>query len=244
VALANKGFFGIYNGLIHKFLYNSDINSIHILLNLCDLEDNITNISPKYISIHKIKKHINRFLKNKKGNHFISLNLGQLIHDDINRLELYIYIEGYRNGYFNNQFVNRLEKLSIESIPLEDLYKRKYLYHFKQNPPQVKSLQEIIFNELSKKEKKSKKLYENIKEYSDDVMKRKVLSLNKYLDKQLTIECDIRHYTIKEDYSLLTLEELNRIYDEVFKMVFRSGLKLYKEAYWYGVNDRVLKRYR
>lgn len=244
MALASKGFFGIYNGLIHKFLYNSDVNSIHILLNLCDLEDNITNISPRYISIHRIKRHINRFLKHKKGNQFISLNLGQLIHDDINRLELYIYIEGYRNGYFNNHFVNMLEKLSIENIPLEELYKRKYLYHFKQTPNKIKSLQEAIYKELTKKEKKNKELYGNIKDYCDDILKKKVLSLNKYLDKQLTIEYDSKHYTIKEDYSLLTLDELNKIYEEVFKMTFRSGMKLYKEAYWYGVNDRVLKRYK
>ncbi|NLV89016.1 MAG: hypothetical protein GX021_06600 [Tissierellia bacterium] len=244
MGVAKKGAFNIYNGLIHKFLYKNDINSIHILLNLFDIEDNIKNICPKYISTYHIKKHISRRLKQKNNNHLISLNLGQLIHEDIHRLELYIYLEGYRNGYFNNNWANVLEKVALENIPLDDLYKKNYLYHFDLNNKQAKRIRELIEQKLDEIENKSKDLQNHIIKYCENILKGKILSLNRYLDKQLTIDYNLKTYSIKEDYSLLTLEELNYIYNEVVKVVLKSGFKLYKEAYWYGLNDRVLKRYR
>ena len=244
MGVAKKGVFNIYNGLIHKFLYKNDINSIHILLNLFDIEDNIKNICPKYISTYHIKKNISRRLKQKNNNHLISLNLGQLIHEDIHRLELYIYLEGYRNGFFNNNWANILEKVAVENTPLEELYRMNHLYHFDTSNKQVRKIREFVDQKLKELESKNKNLHNSIIKYCNNILKGKVLSLNKFLDKQLTIEYNLKSFSIKEDYSLLTLEELNYIYDEIVRVVLKSGLKLYKEAYWYGLNDRVLKRYR
>ena len=244
MAIANNDTCSIYDGLIYKFLYKNDINCIHILLNLYDLEENITNICPKYVSIHHLKKHISKFLKKRKGNHFISLNLGQLIHEDINRLELFIYLEGYKHGYFNNYWVNILEKITVKNIPLDQLYKSKYLYHFDNKIKQVSDIKTLVNKEIQENEKKNKYLYNTIRDYCNKLLKGKVFSLNKYLDKQLTIEYNSKMYSIKEDDSLLTLDELYSIYKEIVKIVFKDGLKLYKEAYWYGLNDRVLRRYR
>lgn len=245
MGVAKDNVYDLYSGLINQFLYKNDINSIHILLNLFDIEDNITNICPKYISTYQIKKHISKRLKlKKKNNHLICLNIGQLIHEDIHRLEFYICLEGYRNGFFNNSLANLLEKAAIENIPLEDLYKRKYLYHFECKNKRIKNIREIIDRKLDEIENESKNLYNNIINYCENILKSKILSLNKFLDKQLTIEYDLETYSIKEDYSLLTLEELNFIYNEIVKIVLKNGYKLYKEAFWYGLNDRVLKRYK
>ena len=60
----------------------------------------------------------------------------------------------------------------------------------------------------------------------------------------MTIDYNSNMYNIKEDNPLLTLNELNAIYKEIVKVVLRNGMKLYKDAYWYGLNDRVLERYR
>ncbi|MBU5314111.1 hypothetical protein KQI38_19000 [Tissierella carlieri] len=244
MAIANNDICSIYDGLIYKFLYKNDINCIHILLNLYDLEENITNICPKYVSIHHLKKHISKFLKQRKGNHFISLNLGQLIHEDINRLELFIYLEGYKHGYFNNSWVNILEKITVNNIPLDKLYKSKYLYHFDNTTKQVLDIKAMIGEEIQESERLNKHLYNIIRDYCNKLLKGKIFNLNRHLDKQLTIEYNSRMYRIKEDDGILTLEELNNIYKEIVKVVLKDGLKLYKEAYWYGLNDRVLKRYR
>lgn len=244
MAIANNDICSIYDGLIYKFLYKNDINCIHILLNLYDLEENITNICPKYVSIYHLKKRISKFLKRNKGNHFMSLNLGQLIHEDINRLELFIYLEGYKHGYFNNCWVNILEKITVKNVPLGQLYKSKYLFHFDNKIKQVSDIKALIAEEIQENEKQNKYLYNTITDYCNKLLKGKIFSLNKHLDKQLTIEYDSKMYSIKEDDSLLTLDELNGIYKEIVKVVLKDGLKLYKEAYWYGLNDRVLKRYR
>lgn len=244
MAIANNDICSIYDGLIYKFLYKNDVNCIHILLNLYDLEENITNICPKYVSIYHLKKHISKFLKQRKGNHFISLNLGQLIHEDINRLELFVYLEGYKHGYFNNYWVNILEKVTVKNISIDQLYKTKYLYHFENKTKHISDIKALLSKEIQEKERENKYLYNTIRDYCEKLLKGKIFSLNKHLDKQLTIEYNTKMYSIKEDDSLLTLDELNNIYKEIIKIVLKDGLKLYKEAYWYGLNDRVLKRYR
>ncbi len=48
----------------------------------------------------------------------------------------------------------------------------------------------------------------------------------------------------REDEDLLNFNELNSIYKETIKVVYKNSLRLYEQAYWYGINDRVLKRYK
>lgn len=232
----------VYAGLIHNFLYKNDINCIHILLNLYDLEENITNICPKYMTIYNLKKQISKILRKKKENQFLSSNLGQLIHDDINRLELYIYLEGYRHGYFNNYWVNIIEKITVNKMSIDKLYRCKYLFHFDNKTDQIKKIKSAIYEEIQNKERETKFLSNTIKKYSDNVLKAKVFNINDSLDKQLVI--NYKNYSIGEGDTVLTLKEINKLYSEILKIILESGLKLYKEAYWYGLNDRVLKRYR
>jgi hypothetical protein len=232
------------NGLKHNFLYNNDINCIHILLNLYDLEDNIRNIFPKYVSIKNIKNYISKCLKDKRGNELIAKNLGELIHEDINRLELYLYLEGYKQGFYNIKAVNVLESITVKYLSIEELYSLKYLFHFKTNIKEVLELKEKINTSIDRTEINDKFISENICKYTTNIIRPKVYSLNKYLDKQLTIDYCSKYYNIKEDSSFLTKKDLKNIYNEVYKIVLKNGLMLYKDAYWNGVNDKVLKRYK
>lgn len=234
----------LYNSLKHNFLYNNDINCIHILLNLYDLEENIRNIFPKYISIRHLRNHISKCLKERSGNELIAKNLGELIHEDINRLELSLYLEGYKQGYYCKKRVNLLESLTIKFFSIDELYSLKYLFHFETKRKEVLDLKERIFSEIDEDEKHTKFLYNNINKYISNIIKTKVHSLNKHLDKQLTIDCCSDAGKIKEESSLLTKEDLHIIYKEVKRIIIKNGFKLYKDAYWNGLNDRVLKRYR
>lgn len=236
--------YDLYDGLKHNFLYNNDINCIHILLNLYDLEDNIRNIFPKYVSIKHLRNHISKSLKNRRGNQLIAMNLGELIHEDINRLELFLYLEGYKKGYYNNKQVNVLESLTMKFYSIEELYTLKYLFHFENNKREIVEMKIKILDELVEDDIHMKFLYENIKKYSSSVVRTKILSLNKYLDKQLTIDYNSSMGNFKEDETLLTKDDLKGIYNEVLKIIIKNGIMLYKDAYWNGLNDRVLKRYR
>lgn len=243
MALSDCKIYDIYEELKYNFLFNSDINCIHILLNLYDLENNINNIFPKYVSMHHLRKNISRLLKDRPGKHLIAYNLGELIHEDVNRLELFLYLEGYKHGFLNNKDINILENKTLKYFSIPDLYNMKFLFHFDTHNEEIKEFKESIYDRLQKEEKDSEYLHNIITNYTDNVIKPKVLSLNKYLDKQLTIDIDYKTFNIKEDDTLLPLDELNEIHKEVVKVILKNGLKLYQDAYWNGLNDRVLKRY-
>lgn len=244
MTVCTNSVYDIYDGLTHNFLYNKDVDCIHILLNLYELEENIRNIYPKYISLRYLRNHISRFLKHKNGNQMIAKNLGELIHEDINRLELFLYMEGYKHGYYNKNWVNLLESITIKHNTIEELYSLKYLFQFETINEEVLEFKEKVFSEIDKDEPQFNYLYENIKNYCLTVIKTKIFSLNKYLDKQLTLDYSANMVNIKEDSSLLTRDDLNMIYSEVFKIVIKNSMKLYKDSYWNGLNDKVLKRYR
>ncbi len=244
MALSNDSICDLYEGLKHNFLFKNDLNSIHILLNLYDIEDNIRNIFPKYVSLKYLKGHITRILKERRGNQLVAMNLGELIHEDINRLELLLYLEGYKSGHINIKMANNLEDLTVKTLAINDLYYQKYLFHFESNNEDVKNLKDMVFNHIDENEDISNRLNKLITTYCEKVIKTKICSLNKYLDKQLTINYDDDNTHITEDDGLLTKDELINIYNEVIKIVTRNGMRLYKDAYWNGLNDRVLKRYK
>ena len=144
----------------------------------------------------------------------------------------------------NNYWVNKVEKITLKNICVENLFDLKYLYHFRTNIPEIIDVKKQINKDIHEDEKANKFLYNKVVKYSNTMLKRKVFNLNNFLDKQLTIDYDSHDYRIKDDEELLNFDELNNIYKETVKVVLRNCLKLYKEAYWYGLNDRVLKRYR
>lgn len=244
MALSNSSIYNICQELKYKFLFCNDINSIHMLLNIYDLEDNITNIFPKYVCMDQIKKSTIRYLRQRRGNHLIALNLSQLLREDINRLELFLYLDGYKSGYSNNKLVNTLEEISFKYFNTEELYNMNYLFHFDTNSQEVLDFRNNINNQFHNEGEIDNPQYVSITNYLDNMIKPKVYQLNKFLDKQMIIEYNSSNFNIKEDETLLTLEDLSGIYKEVVKSVLKYGSKLYQDAFWNGLNDKVLQRYR
>lgn len=244
LALLDSEAYDIYDRLKYNFLFNNDINCIHILLNLYDLENNINNIVPNYISMSYLRKNISKLLKDRRGNHLIAYNLGEIIHEDINRLELFLYLEGYKYGFLNNKVANQLEDITIKFYSISDLYNMKYLFHFNTKEEKIIEFKNRLFEDIEKDEKKHNRLNNIIIKYVSSIIKPKIYSLNKYLDKQLSIDIGQDGPNIKEDETLLTLDELKTIYEEVVRIILSDGRKTYRNASWNGLNDRVLKRYR
>ena len=118
----------IYEGLKYNFLFYNDIDSIHIFLNLYDIEENITNVCPRYICTKDIKKKIKHLLRYRNDKDLIASKITYLIHEDIDRLELCFYLEGYKYGYFNNKWANVLEEQTLFYYTIEEMYKKKSLF--------------------------------------------------------------------------------------------------------------------
>ncbi|NLJ78391.1 MAG: hypothetical protein GX329_03435 [Tissierellia bacterium] len=242
MVLVKVDLYKMYEALQYKFLYKNDINSIHILLNLYDLEDNMANIYPKYISTRAIRKRINRQLIYKKDREFISNNISLLLHEDIDRLELIVYLEGYKNGYHNIKWANILEGKSIKHFSIETVYEKNFLFHYDIHLEEIRNFREYTENEIRDQERESKFLNNFIITYCNKVIKKKVYNLNRYMDKQLTIEFEHGRMNIREE-PLLTTMELNRMYEIIVDTIIKNVVNIYLEANWLGINDRVLNRY-
>ncbi|WDV47530.1 hypothetical protein PV797_07565 [Clostridiaceae bacterium M8S5] len=232
----------LYQGLTEKFLYNSDINSIFILLSLYDLEENMSNIYPKYLGMKKIRTQIIRFLKNKniKNVNKIANYISYIIHEDVNRIELCFYIEGYKKGFNDIKWVNVLEKKALNTRTMDELYSSKYLFHVTKNY-NIKQIKNQIKQELAYKQASESKLVEMMDLFADKVIKKKLFNLNNHANEQLKL-C-LESYDIVEEKFELEKEYLEIIYKNLYNMIIKNLKNIFKEAYWFGINDRVLKRY-
>ena len=243
MVLAKENLVQIYEGLEYNFLYNNDINSMHILLNLYDLEDNMINICPKYMSTREIRKKIKRFLIYRKSRQLITNSIILLIHEDIDRLELVLYLDGYKHGYFNNKWVNIIEDAMLKHYTIDEIYEKKFLFHHSIEFGEIEILKKAFKTEIETREKETKTLEKNVHTYCENLIKNKIYNLDFYVDKQLAIEYNTKETSIKEEDPYLSIGELNKIYDIIKKTIVKNIIVSYVNAAWFGVNDRILNRY-
>ena len=232
----------MYEELIYNFLFCSDIDSIHILLNLYDLEDNISNICPKYICTKDIMKKIKSLLKDRDDRNLVASKITYLIHEDIDRLELCFYLEGYKYGYFNNKWVNILEEKTLYYYTVEEMYQRKCLFHFDNGKEYIKDLKLRFEYEIFSKEEKDNHIEKATHLYCEKTIKDKIKDLNNQMDRQLKIDLDSATI-VEEDKVFFNNESLDKLYAIIVNYLYKNILKIYKDASWFGLNDKVLKRY-
>lgn len=233
----------MYKGLKDNFLYKNDLNSIYILLAMYDIEENINNIFPKYMCLKDIKKRIKAVLRNRSDCENIAHNLSVVIHEDINRLELCFYIEGYRDGFNSLKYSNLLEKKIVEKFGLNYLYKEMFLNSVL-NDYRTQEIKESIFKKLDGEVNKKIYIKQLIDKFVGKVIKKRILSLEKYIDKQLKFGFN------NEKYSIIEINyDMNDTEVEKISALIRESLKkhlcyAYNEAFWNGMNDKVFRRYK
>ncbi|CDZ75049.1 hypothetical protein ING2D1G_0891 [Peptoniphilus sp. ING2-D1G] len=235
--------------LTERFLYDNDTESLNILLNIYEIEDKVENINPAYISLKHLKKDILKFLKDKEGKELISYNLSELIYSDINRFELFLYLEGYKAGVNSLKSANRLEILTFKYISLEELYIRKKLFNYEIKNSEILNLKQSIINDLRKDNKVKSYIYNSVFKFNIKFLKRKIFKLNDYLDKQLILNFDLKdddenQEKFKEVNSYLTRKELLGLNIKIVKFLYRDAMRVFENAFWNGINDKVMKRYK
>lgn len=233
----------LYDGLKNKFLFNNDINSIYILLALYDLEENISNIYPQYICRKSIKRRVKYILKQKPNKDEIAQNISYLIHEDINRIELCFYLEGYKFGYNNNKWANILEKKAVEELGIEGIYRNKALFHFISGNKEINELRRNLRIEIESMERKSRYIEGLVYSFANKVIKKKLRNIDKYIDKQLKMDIYPESFNIKEVNYNLEDEEIDKVYHSIVKLLIRNLKDIYKESCWLALNDKVIKRY-
>ncbi|MTI47801.1 hypothetical protein [Sporosalibacterium faouarense] len=233
----------LYDGLKNKFLYNNDINSIYILLALYDLEENISNIYPQYICRKSIKRRIKYILSNKENKEDFAQNISCLIHEDINRIELCFYLEGYKSGYNDSRWVNILEKKAIEILGIEGIYKNNALFHFISGNSEIKELRKKLRDEIENKERKNRYIETLVYTFANKIIKKKLENIDEYIDKQLKMDIYSESFNINEVSYKMEEEELDKVYHSIVKLLIKNLKNIYKESCWMAINDRVIKRY-
>ncbi len=233
----------MYRGLRDKFLFSNDINSIYILLALYDLEENISSIYPIYMSKSDIKKKIKFVLSNRDDSEIISSNLSDIIHEDINRLELCFYLEGYKHGYANKKWANIVEKKALDIYGLEEIYKKNHLFHFNSSDKSIDDMKKRCKGEINHRERRDRYIESLVYTFTNKIIKRKIVELDKYINKQLRMNFEYNDIHISEEKHYLQEEEIDKVYITIVTALIKKMKIIYKEAFWYAVNDKVLGMY-
>lgn len=239
----NYCFEDVKDFLLDKFLLDGDVDSMNILLNSYNIEDSINTITPSYISLKHLKKDLVSFLKHKEGKELLAYNISNVIHDDINKFELAIYLEGYRAGFNSKAHVDIVESLAFSIYDLNTIYTCKKLFKSSVLLPEVQKFKNKVFADVDKLGYPKKKIKDIVKKLDFKLLRKKIYMMNSFLDKQLMFSDNPEEGFI-ELGNALTRNELLGLNKKIIKFMLRDGLRVYKNAFWDGVNDRVLKRYK
>lgn len=240
----NLAFKDVKKCLIENFLYNGDIESMNILLNIYNIYESIDNVFPRYVTLDNLRLDIIKFLKNKQGIELIARSLSNLIHDDINRLELYLYLEGYRLGFNSKKYANKLEMAALDILSLNDLYSRKKLFNYEFKNAEVLSFKRHVFRELRSDKIVKRFIKSTLRDMYKNLLSRKVNDLNSHLDLQLVFKNENDNVEISEVDSYLTEEELYFLNKKIYKFLYADCFRIFRNGFWDGINDKVMKRYK
>ncbi len=230
--------------LSDNFLFRADVTSAQILLNICNIEEAIENIYPSYISLVHLKKDIISILRNKEGIELIAYNISNLIRDDINRLELVMYLEGYINGFNDKDVVNQLEILAFKHLGLEELYKRRKLFNYELKDLKILEFKKSIFNDLRKSKELLLFIKRSIVNFYIKTLRLKIKDINSHIDRQLVFEFKDGKSKFVEQDSRLRKKEIQFLSKKITRFMYADAMKVYENAYWDGANDKVIKRYK
>lgn len=224
-----------------QFLYENDLDSVYLLFCMMEMEKSSHFLKPKYKARSSVKRSIKNVLAYRDDNELIASAILQWINDDVNRLELSLYLEAYDIGFNSKKMADKVEEYYLRNSPAEDLYYRRKLYHDAKDFKIKELKKEIVSQVLEDKEY----LIENKKfilKFADRFFLDEILGINKHLNKQMVLHIRKDTYSISEEY-LLTKDECLRIYKRICKNLVRSLNSSVRDACWNGVNDRVLSRY-
>lgn len=231
----------IEKNLEYSFLYDNDPDSMYILLSINEYRYRTYNLQPSYRLMQRVSQALKRHLSARRDREYILRALRFLVNDDLYRFELAVVIEGYSRGLRDSFWVDKLERTALTEFSENELISRSILYHQAAKGRSI-AVKSMLFHELKIRSEGFRALHSRSTSYSRKVLRRKIYRLNDYIDQQVMIDFD-NITQVKPEESVLTLKDLKTIYQKINRYIYNNVTKIYKEAYWYGVNDAVLERY-
>lgn len=228
--------------LEYQFLYESDSDSIHLLLSMLDLDHPTSNLQPRYILMKNINTSLFRALSDRKDRYFILPAIQKLINDDVHRFELAICLKAYPLGREESMvWVDKLERVALETYSPQELEHLHILFQSAKKGPAM-AIKSQLFHWLKDQTNNYKELYRFCNIFSQKVIKSKIYRANHHLDRQIVLDFDHLSQLTSEE-SVLTIKDLNFIYRKFRQYLASNACRIYKENIWNGINDAVLERY-
>lgn len=235
----------ISNSLKLKFLYNKDLNSIHLLINLYKSEDRIGNIYPQYMSLSDLRLRLKKHLNNREGKDLAAKNIAELIHDDINRFELLLYLESYKSGFKSNKYANGIEKIILNNIDVESIYSKNTVHQMISSIDAMKHLKDEVIFKFRQEMRTNDGFNKLIDSYVKRVIKPKLFNINDFLDRQVKMyENSDGNTILKYETKLFKKAELILLYKKIVSIISEDCIRVLADAYWTGLIEKVLRRYR
>lgn len=229
----------INTALLDRFLYTNDGNSVYSFLDINLSQDVLRNFHPQHRTIKNLKKRVLYLLRNNSNKYYILRALIQSIYEDVHRLELYFYILGYHRGYLNTHIANFLEKIAIDDRSFSD--DEDSVVH--SDYERVLDLRSVIDSTVYYDEVNLRLYKDTVEDFCDYFLKQRIYGLNKKIDKQLVFRMEEDYYSIEEEGVLITRDILSELYNRSVRAIYKNMIRLFEEAFWFGINDRVMKRY-
>ncbi len=224
-----------------RFLYHDDVDAMDLLLSIIDHNQNCNKLKPKYICSDRVRTSLRRMLYYREDKELIISAVLQGVNNDINRMELSLYLDYYTAGYNFKEGVDLLEREVLKRYSAASLTDRGKLYH-ETKDIRMRKLKHEILNDF----KESNTAYYTVKlieHYCEKTMKPKVMHLNTSMNKQLRFYYDSNNIYIHDEV-FLSKKLLNKMYRRVLSTFTNVLLRTAANAVWYGINDRVLERYK
>ncbi len=240
--LMSENFAHIQEELEYNFLYNKDPNSMYLLLSMLDNSDKYRNLRPRYRCVSSVMRSLKRTLRNRRDRDAVVQTLRKQVNDDVNRLELCISIHGYMNGYQDSKWTYRIERLALKRFSFLELQNSTQLFQETKNRRALRA-KLSLFSELERDEMLLSSIKKITYYYCDRFIRKNILDLNSTVDKQLMFDFnDVSKLCVDE--KLFDLGQLSLLYDKFTVYLAKSLFAVFKDAYWHGINDCVLKRYQ
>ena len=165
-----------------------------------------------------------------------------LISEDINKIEFTYYLQAYTEGFNNKNISDELEFYALRYIPASTIKKSDILLHNTESRS-AKFLKSKMISSIKNKSNAFRVQDSIIDNYCENILKDKIFSINSKMDKQLVMK-SINDSVVISEEKFLNMWQLENLYKKIVKTLKTVLNNSIEDALWYGLNDRVLQRYK
>lgn len=229
--------------LEYSFLYLKDSVAFDIFISSLGIEQRGFNLRFRQAIFNKIMNSLDSFYHERTDKEYIKSAIKKVIYDDINRLEILLLVNAYIYGNLSSCFANDVENYFFIAYPNMKITTDQRLIKKNLSSKDYRFRNKII-NKVINFYKINEEFETRIEKFFENEIKSKILNLNNYTAKQLKLEIKSENYFILQKENFLTKRDLKNLYIHIRKVLFENLLKTSRRFIWYGLNDKVLSRYK